>query len=91
VRYCALSYVWGGIQGLQLTSKNIHSLMERGGLFSQPQPIPVVIQDAITLVAALRLRYLWVDQLSIPQDDPKGKLHEISQMDSIYSQAFLTI
>jgi hypothetical protein len=39
----------------------------------------------------LKLDYLWVDSLCILQDSPTDMAQEIGRMDSIYSNAFLTI
>ncbi|KAJ2898505.1 HET-domain-containing protein [Zalerion maritima] len=53
--------------------------------------IPDTIVDAIQLTRSLGHRYLWVDTLSIIQNDPEDKAHHIRLMDSVYDNASLTI
>lgn len=88
-RYIALSYVWGQAQQFMLTQANRHSLAAQGALLTAP--IPQTIRDAMTLVAALNERYIWVDALCIVQDDIDGKQEQIDYMTSIYSKAYVTI
>ena len=71
-RYIALSYMWGGFKGLLLTSSNIATLTEDGGLRRYVKDIPRTILDAMEVVKAMGERYLWVDALvssSQPQRD----------------------
>jgi hypothetical protein len=77
--YVALSYVWGGIR--QASVKLEHALT----------PLPSTIEDALTVVRALGLRYLWVDSLCIDQESDEHKLSQISVMASIYRSAHVTI
>ncbi|MCJ1275526.1 hypothetical protein MMC21_003329 [Puttea exsequens] len=51
--YVALSYVWGGQQGLQLNKANRSELFKRGALSRAWAQIPAFIQDAIDLVRDL--------------------------------------
>ena len=90
-RYIALSYVWGGVSGLQTTKCLLPAFQEEGGLLSYNDQIPSTIKDAIKLVTSLGERFLWVDSLCIVQDDPLHKYTQISQMNIIYGLAFLTI
>ena len=96
--HVALSYVWGGSQGLQLLTSNETLLGVRGALEDAWSHIPAVIRDAIELVRNLNTGgedepkiYLWVDQLCIVQDDPKDKATQIHQMNQIYSRAIATL
>ncbi|RSM04864.1 hypothetical protein CEP52_006564 [Fusarium oligoseptatum] len=76
--YEALSYVWG-------TSPSQRSILLNGGEFSIGE----------NLEAALRQlrprdgqgRTLWTDAICINQGDPQGKAHQVTQMDSIYTNA----
>ncbi|KAI2769673.1 hypothetical protein F4815DRAFT_438258 [Daldinia loculata] len=47
--------------------------------------------DVIAVTVALGFRNLWIDSLCIIQDRVKEKLNLINAMDSIYSQAALTL
>ena len=99
-QYIALSYVWGGAQGLQLTKATRQELLKKEALRRGWGEIPAAIQDTIRLIRALNQesRYrkkknllLWVDQLCIVQDDPKSKAIQIETMAQIYSNAVATI
>lgn len=74
--FAALSYVWGQ------TSVPI-SL--------EPGSTPLTIEDSITVVKELQLRYLWVDQYCIDQADAEEKHNLIMHMDAVYQQAYFTI
>lgn len=88
-RYCALSYVWGGTQLLQTTDANFVQLQSEGAVRNHTT-LPRAVRDAMDLVTSLGERFLWVDCLCIIQDSAE-KHNNITQMDIIYSQAFLTI
>jgi hypothetical protein len=90
-RYAALSYVWGGIEGLNTTKSTLDSLLQPGSLYSQSRALPGVIQDSIVFLKAIEEAYLWVDCLCIVQDDADRKHQDIQQMDVIYSHAALTL
>lgn len=92
-RYIALSYVWGCIPMLKLTSRNRQVLAQVGSIkeASNWSRIPQTIRDAITLVQKLSLRYLWVDSLCLIQDDDKDLQHGIESMDHIYEKSHATI
>ncbi|KAL8798106.1 MAG: hypothetical protein Q9182_006957 [Xanthomendoza sp. 2 TL-2023] len=96
--HVALSYVWGGSQGLQLVKSNQKQLFTKGALIDAWSNIPAVIKDAIELVRDINSNcdddtniYLWVDQLCIVQDDPKDKVVQIQQMNHTYSRAVATL
>lgn len=65
-RYIALSYMWGGFKGLLLTSSNMATLTEDGGLRRYVKDIPRTVLDAMEAVKAMGERYLWVDALVRP-------------------------
>jgi hypothetical protein len=85
--YLALSYVWGQAQPHQTTSENI-SRYYHGIEWST---LPQTIKDAITTTHALGFRYLWTDALCIIQDSMEDKAREISEMDKIFDEAYMTI
>lgn len=91
--FCALSYVWGGVEGFRTTSAN-RAALELPGSLLQPQvssQIPQTIKDAMRLVSLIGERFLWVDALCIQQDNAAMKHNQIMQMDIVYGHAMLTI
>lgn len=79
-RYVALSYVWAK-----------HTAGMSSQYHSRSEAFEKVIEDAITISQALGFRYLWVDKVCIDQSDHNDKLHQIKQMDLIYTNSALTI
>ncbi|KAI4087368.1 MAG: hypothetical protein L6R37_008327 [Teloschistes peruensis] len=96
--HVALSYVWGGSQGLQLLKSNEKLLFTNGALEAAWHSLPVAIQGAIDLVRDLNSDnengpkiFLWVDHLCIIQDDPNDKAIQIAQMSHIYANSTSTL
>lgn len=85
--FVALSYCWGGDQIMVTTKENVEE-MKREINYNH---LPATIQDAVDTTEALGIDYLWVDALCIIQDDPDGKLDEISRMSDIYTEATVTL
>lgn len=91
-RYVALSYVWGQTEMLKATAETLGILKKAGALGGNTHfRIPAVIRHAIALVPQLGERYLWVDALCIPQDDPECLQRHIRHMASIYEAALFTL
>ncbi|KAM7182822.1 Heterokaryon incompatibility protein (HET) domain containing protein [Naviculisporaceae sp. PSN 640] len=105
-RYLALSYVWGKMEQLRLTSENLQWLTTPGAMSwaddsengdvacagTEPgAQIPRTIRDAIRLCQMLGERYLWVDSLCIVQDDTLHKAEQLRGMGTIYNCATMTI
>lgn len=90
-KYLALSYVWGSARQLKLVKANRVALYTPGYLSERNEEIPKTIRDAIYVCKALRERYLWVDALCIIQDDEADKKVQISNMDLVYRNAYITI
>jgi Heterokaryon incompatibility protein (HET) len=90
-RYLALSYVWGGVESLQLQSTNRTDLEQIGALLDRKYNIANVVRDAIQLTKEMGERLLWVDCLCIEQDNMAQKHTQIQQMDVVYNHALLTI
>ncbi|KAH7309724.1 heterokaryon incompatibility protein-domain-containing protein [Stachybotrys elegans] len=89
--YAALSYCWGTKpEFLRLTPSNIGDLMK--GI---PQTeLPIVFQEALNILRALSIQYVWIDSLCIIQSGPEGLADwevESTRMDSVYSNAVLTL
>lgn len=89
--YIALSYLWGRCSTFQTLKENVASLEEKGGLLAFTDRIPLTIRDAILLTRQLGERYLWVDALCIVQDDERNKMEAITNMDTVYHHALLTV
>lgn len=89
--YITLSYVWGGVAQFQTTQKNLHALQEPGAIWNYYNDISQVIKDAIEVTKVLGEGFLWVDSLSIVQDDPKSKHDQIQRMGRIYHGSLLTL
>jgi hypothetical protein len=90
-RYIALSYVWGGVQQLQLSRSNYNLLTQPGSITSSTTQVPRTIQDAIILCKGISEKYLWCDSLCIIQDAPEDRNIQIMNMNHIYSHALLTL
>lgn len=89
--YAALSYVWGKEERYTTMLENVMKHRTPGGLEIIVHRLPQAIQDAITLVPTLGLRYLWVDSLCIVQDSARSWKLNAFNMDLIYGHATLTI
>ncbi|KAF4953752.1 hypothetical protein FGADI_5745 [Fusarium gaditjirri] len=89
--YAALSYVWGGgSPGTQLKTSNEQELRKPGSLSAPGIILGDTITDAMEFCRKIDLRFLWVDQLCIPQK-PGSVDPEIHHMASIYSWATCTL
>lgn len=87
VRYAALSYCWGG--NLQFRLSSTYIACAQAGL--PTELLPQTIQGAIRVTRELGIDYLWVDSLSILQDDEVEKMNQIAQMSQIFEGAYITI
>lgn len=86
-RYVALSYRWGLMPENKMEQ-------DREGCNEPSDPLsnlPLTIEDAISVTKSLGLRYLWVDQYCIDQNNSKQKQAQIRKMDRIYQCAEVTI
>ena len=90
-RYLTLSYVWGGVQTLQATTANIEQLRQPGSLTRDKVVLPKTIRQAIDVTQLLGERHIWIDQLSILQDDEEHKHGQIKHMAEIYANSYLTL
>jgi hypothetical protein len=91
VRFVALSYVWGKHRDTNLvtTRDSFIEFQQKGSL--KAENMPRTIEDAIQVCRRLGERYLWVNRLSIIQDDPNDKEENIGSMAAIYTRAAFTI
>ena len=86
--YAALSYCWGNQSGIWLTETNTIEQHLRG---IERSSLPATINDAVDIVAALGIEYLWVDALCIIQDSEDDWKVESAKMGEIYQGGLLTI
>lgn len=85
-QYIALSYLWGPSETMKQSHQNEGSPPD-----SIPLVCPEVIEDAMEVTKRLGHQYLWIDRYCIDQNDKHQKHTQIANMDSIYSDATLTI
>lgn len=86
-RYGALSYCWGRSESLKLLRENYDRLNKR----LPWSDLAKTHQDAIHVSRELGLEYLWIDALCIIQDEPEQQAAEITNMATIYANAYVTI
>ena len=89
--FVALSYIWGEVSLLRLTSGNIDRLMQVNSLKQLWHHLPRTVQDAITLTRSLGVPYLWVDALCLIQNSKYDLQMGIEDMLMIYDNALFTI
>jgi hypothetical protein len=92
-RYAALSYVWGRKKFFTTLSSNVEDL-EKPHSLNKPEyldKVPLTIKDAIHVMREIGIRYLWVDNLCIVQDNLEQKTETIKTMDLVYSAADLVV
>lgn len=85
--YVALSYRWGADQPHKLTTKTLADHKKHIDTSS----LPLVIQEAVAFTRKLGFKYLWIDAMTILQDDEPDKSKEIARMCDVYGQSSLTI
>ncbi|KAJ2998729.1 hypothetical protein NUW58_g230 [Xylaria curta] len=79
--YIALSYVWGDC-GDASKKLDRHTL---------PTTLPPVIEDSIQVTLMLGYQYLWVDKYCVDNQNHATKRQQLMHMDSVYTNAALTI
>ncbi|KAF8554824.1 HET-domain-containing protein, partial [Imleria badia] len=77
--YIALSYVWGGVEQ---PSYKLGEVLPT---------VPATLEDAMVVTHKLGKKHLWVDSLSIDQENSVEKVAHIAVMSAIYSGAWATI
>ncbi|KAF8851015.1 HET-domain-containing protein [Acephala macrosclerotiorum] len=79
-RYVALSYVWGIKRQLTLGRGTLQAFGTDGSLYENHQ-LPKTIKDAMTATRNLGERFLWVDALTIVQDDKQDNRESNQSVD----------
>lgn len=86
-QYATLSHCWGKAHVIQTTKETLGLRMQ--GI--EWDHLPKTFQDAITIVRALDIRFLWIDSLCIVQDDILDWKKESVRMAIIYSNSYINI
>ena len=81
--YLTLSYRWGSLPCLMLTSSNLDEL-RRGRLIKD---LPRTFRDVIIVARWFSIRYLWIDSLCILQDSQEDWQEESSAMGNVYANS----
>lgn len=92
--YATVSYVWGNDDGHRqhmTTTRNIQSRRKSGGLASVVPGLPQTLREAIRLVHALGIRYIWIDALCIVQDSSHSWNLNARAMHLVYGNAVFTL
>jgi hypothetical protein len=85
--YATLSHCWGSVTVLQTTKESLSQRM--AGI--DWERLPKTFQDAIKIVRALQIRFIWIDSLCIIQDDDLDWTIESARMAAIYSNSYINI
>jgi hypothetical protein len=86
--YAALSHCWGKRPITCRTTKKNYLAATKGVPWKS---LPQSFQDAIIVTRALGLDYLWIDSISIIQDDEHDWNRESSKMFEVYNRAQVTL
>jgi hypothetical protein len=92
--YVALSYTWGDSRiqtSREYSSKPLTSSQSSYFPRYLPKNAPRTVEDAITAVKQLGLRFLWTDLYCINQTSTAERETQIQNMGQIYEGAMLTI
>ena len=85
--YVTLSHCWGNVQPIYLTKKTEGTL--RAGIKSQN--LPKTFRDAVVICLRLGFQYIWIDSLSIFQDNLQDWATVAASMRSVYKNASLNV
>lgn len=88
-QFATVSYCWGEGVGAKLVKDCL--LEYKVKLPSDSARMPRTLRDAMDLVNALGLRYIWIDSLCIVQDDPEEWASVASLMGKLYWTGYLNI
>lgn len=86
-RYIALSHCWGNQRIITTTSATLEDRKRN----IPRESLSKTFQDAVFIAPKLRIRFIWIDSLSIIQDENEGWKVESGKLGSIYENSYLTI
>jgi len=82
-----LSHCWGGKVRYTLTSRGLQPMLAKIPMTK----LSKTVKDAITVVRALGIRYIWIDTLCIIQDSVSDWQKESTRMGDVYKNSVCTI
>ncbi|TGO48129.1 hypothetical protein BCON_0250g00020 [Botryotinia convoluta] len=85
--YATLSHCWGKVNVIRTLKSNF--AQHQRGIYLKN--LPKTFQDAIRIVRALEVQYLWIDTLCIIQDDTDDWDKESVCMAGIYSNSYVNL
>ncbi|KAF7898425.1 hypothetical protein EAF00_004871 [Botryotinia globosa] len=85
--YASLSHCWGKLNVIRTLKSNF--AQHQRGIYLEN--LPRTFQDAIRIVRALKIQYLWIDTLCIIQDDTEDWDKESVCMVGIYSNSYVNL
>jgi hypothetical protein len=85
--YATLSYCWGDLDFLTTTT----SALEEFLIKIPVERLPQTFKDAIQIVRALDIDYIWIDSLCIVQDSNADWRKESSRMSEVYGSSYINI
>lgn len=85
--YATLSYCWGKLDFLTTTT----SVLEDFLIEIPVARLPQTFKDAIQIVRALKIGYIWIDSLCIVQDCDSDWRKESSRMSEVYGSSYINI
>lgn len=103
IRYVTLSYVWGAsanrkfsvvhdMEGKALSFETgVRPLDKQPEDLITPARLPRTFEDLIAFTKRLGERYIWIDAMCIPQDEPDVLADQIAKMDQVYFHSVFTI
>jgi hypothetical protein len=87
LRYTTLSYRWGKVHPLKLTTETRCQLS-----YGIPcQDLPKTFADAIEITRSLGLEHIWIDALCIVQDDERDWERECTRMADVYRHGYCNV
>ena len=85
--YVTLSHCWGGASIIKLTTATLAQFSKGIALVD----LPKTFVDAICTARFLKIRYIWIDSLTIIQDSTDDWAQESSMMGQVYQNSFCNL
>jgi hypothetical protein len=88
--YATLSYCWGDPRKIPFIRTTEETFVQRKTRIEWGD-LPKTFQDAIIIIRALEIHFIWIDSLCILQDDELDWEKEAAKVANIYSNSYLNI